>query len=316
MPPADKMPMQSVSFARDAANPYNIPVSSGAAAGEDDEGDEEGGGGARGRSRANGVRHLSCENCRVRKMKCSRQSPCLSCRMRGDKCIWIGQAPNGSADEDELERSQNEVNRLKKLVDLLLARLEEQDEAEQQLAFYQQAQQAQQSQHNAHDQQQAQHVQHDTHHQGGSDLVVGSGSNGHDAAYAHHAAGQAQRGYTVVLPGAGSPQSEPRSNGGAASSLHALAPMSSHPGDIPIMPLHTLPPSTQFARQSPSGLAPVQFGGAGSSGGVAPASDKHLTFAAPASASGYTTAGSSGSAGPYGARSSYGAASREGWRSG
>ncbi|GAA5999224.1 uncharacterized protein JCM10292_001681 [Rhodotorula paludigena] len=75
-------------------------------------------------------RHLSCENCRVRKMKCSRQSPCLSCRMRGDKCVWVGPAPNGSADEDELEQSQNEVNRLRKLVDLLLARLEEQDAAE------------------------------------------------------------------------------------------------------------------------------------------------------------------------------------------
>lgn len=50
--------------------------------------------------------------------------------MRGDKCVWVGPAPNGSADEDELEQSQNEVNRLRKLVDLLLARLEEQDEAE------------------------------------------------------------------------------------------------------------------------------------------------------------------------------------------
>lgn len=61
--------------------------------------------------------------------------------MRGDRCVWVGQAPNGSADEDELEQSQNEVNRLKKLVDLLLARLEEQDEAEQQLEFYQHSQQ-------------------------------------------------------------------------------------------------------------------------------------------------------------------------------
>ncbi|GAA5854997.1 hypothetical protein JCM9279_005717 [Rhodotorula babjevae] len=100
-----------------------------------------------GESRSRGgstVRHLSCENCRVRKMKCSRQNPCLSCRMRGDRCVWIGQAPNGSADEDELEQSTNEVNRLKKLVDLLLARLEEQDEAEQQLEFYQHAQQQRQ----------------------------------------------------------------------------------------------------------------------------------------------------------------------------
>lgn len=58
--------------------------------------------------------------------------------MRGDECVWIGTPPNGNADEDELERSQNEVNRLKKLVDLLLARLEEQDEAEQQMQYNQQ----------------------------------------------------------------------------------------------------------------------------------------------------------------------------------
>ncbi|GAA5988856.1 hypothetical protein JCM5350_000986 [Sporobolomyces pararoseus] len=74
-----------------------------------------------------GRKHLSCENCRIRKMRCSRTSPCLSCKMRGDECVWIGAAPNGTANEDEVEATQIEVNRLKKLVDLLLTRLEQQD---------------------------------------------------------------------------------------------------------------------------------------------------------------------------------------------
>ncbi|GAA5961720.1 hypothetical protein JCM3765_000488 [Sporobolomyces pararoseus] len=72
-------------------------------------------------------KHLSCENCRIRKMRCSRTSPCLSCKMRGDECVWIGAAPNGTANEDEVEATQMEVNRLKRLVDLLLTRLEQQD---------------------------------------------------------------------------------------------------------------------------------------------------------------------------------------------
>ncbi|GAA5902700.1 Zn(II)2Cys6 transcription factor domain-containing protein [Sporobolomyces salmoneus] len=77
---------------------------------------------------ADGRRHLSCENCRIRKMRCSRTSPCLSCKMRGDECVWVGAAPNGNANEDEVEQTQMEVNRLKKLVDILLTRLEQQDE--------------------------------------------------------------------------------------------------------------------------------------------------------------------------------------------
>lgn len=48
--------------------------------------------------------------------------------MRGDECVWVGAAPNGSANEDEVEATQGEVNRLKKLVDLLLSRLEQQDQ--------------------------------------------------------------------------------------------------------------------------------------------------------------------------------------------
>ncbi|GAA5977826.1 hypothetical protein JCM10908_005111 [Rhodotorula pacifica] len=86
---------------------------------------------------ANAKRHLSCENCRMRKMRCSRQSPCLSCRMRGDECIWVGTPPGGVAEEDELKSTNDEIERLKKLVDLLLERLEEQNEAEEQQALMQ-----------------------------------------------------------------------------------------------------------------------------------------------------------------------------------
>lgn len=68
----------------------------------------------------------------MRKMRCSRQSPCLSCRMRGDECIWVGSPPGGVAEEDELKSTNDEIERLKKLVDLLLERLEEQNDAEEQ----------------------------------------------------------------------------------------------------------------------------------------------------------------------------------------
>ncbi|GAA5876959.1 hypothetical protein JCM1840_007082 [Sporobolomyces johnsonii] len=128
MPPAS-----TPNNGKSRAAPYNKDRADSATADEGAPGDSggdssKGQGGKRPRTVTNdGRRHLSCENCRIRKMKCSRQAPCLSCRMRGDECIWVGPAPNGSADEDELESSQTEVNRLKKLVDLLLARLEEQD---------------------------------------------------------------------------------------------------------------------------------------------------------------------------------------------
>ncbi|GAA5903023.1 hypothetical protein JCM8208_000432 [Rhodotorula glutinis] len=139
MLPTD-IPVAPAFAATDDSAPFPRPTSS-TSIDLDDGRDTTSNDGTGSRSRSSvSIRHLSCENCRVRKMKCSRQSPCLSCRSRGDKCVWIGQAPNGSADEDELEQSTNEVNRLKKLVDLLLARLEEQDEAEQQLEFYQHAQ--------------------------------------------------------------------------------------------------------------------------------------------------------------------------------
>ncbi|GAA6001197.1 hypothetical protein JCM10207_007456 [Rhodosporidiobolus poonsookiae] len=115
--------------ARNTAAPYPQAGSDRGQSPSED-GSTKAGKGKKGGGGGDRTRHLSCENCRIRKMKCSRQSPCLSCRMRGDECIWIGAAPNGSAEEDELEQSAAEVARLKRLVDLLLARLEEQDEAQ------------------------------------------------------------------------------------------------------------------------------------------------------------------------------------------
>ncbi|GAA6033877.1 hypothetical protein JCM8097_000382 [Rhodosporidiobolus ruineniae] len=127
MPPT---PTPAAPKARDSAAPYPPrPDSDGAFSPNEDGGSGGDGKGPKKTKQDNRQRHLSCENCRIRKMKCSRQDPCLSCRMRGDTCLWVGTAPpNGSAAQDELEQSTAEVQRLKRLVDLLLARLEEQDE--------------------------------------------------------------------------------------------------------------------------------------------------------------------------------------------
>lgn len=77
-------------------------------------------------------------------MKCSRTYPCASCRIRNEKvrpspprpfllltpspqCVWEGAIPNGIADEDELEASQTEITRLRKLVGLLVARIDDKE---------------------------------------------------------------------------------------------------------------------------------------------------------------------------------------------
>ena len=44
------------------------------------------------------------------------------------QCIWKSAIPSEIADEDEVEASQTEIFRLRKLVGLLMARLEERDE--------------------------------------------------------------------------------------------------------------------------------------------------------------------------------------------
>ena len=43
------------------------------------------------------------------------------------QCVWEGAIPNGIADEDELEASQTEITRLRKLVGLLNARIDDKE---------------------------------------------------------------------------------------------------------------------------------------------------------------------------------------------
>ncbi|TNY17973.1 hypothetical protein DMC30DRAFT_82161 [Rhodotorula diobovata] len=269
MPPVDSPSAGSSSNARHNAAPYPRRTSS---SGGDTYGQSNNNPSSRTRSASMSIRHLSCENCRVRKMKCSRQSPCLSCRLRGDQCIWVGQAPNGSADEDELERSQDEVNRLKKLVDLLLARLEEQDDAEQQLEFYQQSvQQDQQGQQQQHHQpsppSHAQHERPQTQQRSSGDAVLVDGppqpshaqrsprqspSHSHSQQQQQHRNG-GDSGYAHLLPGTGSPRYDaPRSNGHRDRNEDRDR---TREGDIPITPLHGPSPHSHYARlPAPSGF--------------------------------------------------------------
>ncbi|ORY47571.1 hypothetical protein BCR35DRAFT_356197 [Leucosporidium creatinivorum] len=72
-----------------------------------------------------GSRAVSCENCRRRKMKCSRTFPCASCDMRDEECIWKEGTAPAPAGDTELEAAHNEVRRLRKLVDMLMGRLQE-----------------------------------------------------------------------------------------------------------------------------------------------------------------------------------------------
>ncbi|GAA5842018.1 hypothetical protein JCM11251_001990 [Rhodosporidiobolus azoricus] len=252
MPP-DPSSASAVPRARDAAAPYPNPSGGGSsaqsAAGDGGEGGSGGkGNGSDGKERGNPAnvgerRHLSCENCRIRKMKCSRTSPCLSCRMRGDECVWIGQAPNGSADEDELEQSTAEVAHLKRLVDLLLARLEEQDA------------------------------------QGGG----ATAASATDESCSHRPSPPGGPGSAggVVLPGAGSPLSEPRNLPRPPSSLPAAAgPPSArdipvHPGGPPPPPSSGHPYSHHSRYPHPSGYGPgsgygyhAPYGPPGGPGGI------------------------------------------------
>ncbi|GAA5951035.1 hypothetical protein JCM21900_004136 [Sporobolomyces salmonicolor] len=67
----------------------------------------------------------SCDNCRIRKMKCSRHEVCLACRMRGDTCIWTKGAPTflpESAAAVGASSHRRELDRLTKLVKVLTLR--------------------------------------------------------------------------------------------------------------------------------------------------------------------------------------------------
>ncbi|GAA6050598.1 hypothetical protein JCM3770_001481 [Rhodotorula araucariae] len=73
------------------------------------------------------VRHLSCEGCRKRKMKCSRTMPCASCEMRGHDCIWLDCKPAHGAMQATVEENQTEIIRLEKIVRQLQALIIERD---------------------------------------------------------------------------------------------------------------------------------------------------------------------------------------------
>ncbi|BGP41915.1 hypothetical protein JCM10450v2_005989 [Rhodotorula kratochvilovae] len=73
------------------------------------------------------VRHLSCEGCRKRKMKCSRTMPCVACEMRGHDCVWLDCKPAHGAMQTSLEENHSEIIRLEKIVKQLQALLVERD---------------------------------------------------------------------------------------------------------------------------------------------------------------------------------------------
>ncbi|GJN92909.1 hypothetical protein Rhopal_005951-T1 [Rhodotorula paludigena] len=69
------------------------------------------------------ARHLSCEGCRKRKLKCSRTSPCAACELRGAECIWLDCKPsqgfiNGSHDDNmaEIERLHKIIKQLQQML--------------------------------------------------------------------------------------------------------------------------------------------------------------------------------------------------------
>ncbi|KAM0748718.1 hypothetical protein T439DRAFT_335927 [Meredithblackwellia eburnea MCA 4105] len=64
-------------------------------------------------------RHLSCQNCRAGKTKCSRTFPCTTCNLRGQDCVWLDAQPSRSGHDLELEQCRQEIARLNRVVDML-----------------------------------------------------------------------------------------------------------------------------------------------------------------------------------------------------
>ncbi|GAA5903288.1 hypothetical protein JCM6882_008127 [Rhodosporidiobolus microsporus] len=67
------------------------------------------------------ARHLSCEGCRKRKMKCSRTSPCVACTLRGQECVWLDTKPSHGVAGASVEDNEREIIRLYKIIDQLQA---------------------------------------------------------------------------------------------------------------------------------------------------------------------------------------------------
>ncbi|GAA5944626.1 hypothetical protein JCM3775_005856 [Rhodotorula graminis] len=70
--------------------------------------------------------HLSCEGCRLRKLRCSRQRNCIACVERGEPCVWKGGRPASGLTpqdiRDGITVARRELARLSRLARLLAAR--------------------------------------------------------------------------------------------------------------------------------------------------------------------------------------------------
>ncbi|BGP18096.1 hypothetical protein JCM10213_004754 [Rhodosporidiobolus nylandii] len=66
-------------------------------------------------------KHHSCEPCRAHKVKCDRQSNCANCRLHHKRCYYVNAAPIATSIEDELAAAREEIERLRKLVKVLMA---------------------------------------------------------------------------------------------------------------------------------------------------------------------------------------------------
>ncbi|GAA6004150.1 hypothetical protein JCM10207_002455 [Rhodosporidiobolus poonsookiae] len=76
----------------------------------------------------NHARHLSCEGCRKRKMKCSRTSPCVACTLRGMSCEWKNcKPPSQGFTPASVNENYAEIVRLNKIVYQLQALIIERD---------------------------------------------------------------------------------------------------------------------------------------------------------------------------------------------
>ncbi|BGP49989.1 hypothetical protein JCM10450v2_005894 [Rhodotorula kratochvilovae] len=70
-------------------------------------------------------KHVSCEGCRQRKVKCSREQTCTNCRLRNQPCIYVDAEPlpvdDSASYEDQLADARAEIDRLRAEVARLTA---------------------------------------------------------------------------------------------------------------------------------------------------------------------------------------------------
>ncbi|KAL7339385.1 hypothetical protein BJY59DRAFT_292172 [Rhodotorula toruloides] len=68
----------------------------------------------------------SCENCRSRKIKCSRHANCTSCQLRGETCVWRAEPPIKIAEwasaQGVINANHAECDRLRRIIQALSAR--------------------------------------------------------------------------------------------------------------------------------------------------------------------------------------------------